>query len=113
MMLTSLSCGEKKTATAAYSMCQATPLPPEVVERGYLTHKQHRDPGRYDRSEASGDKAKETLKQACSQAYPESTVYVQDSVGSRNSAIHNAYHSSLRPSSVSEPRYPLLKVVPG
>jgi len=67
-------------------MCQATPLPPEVVERGYLTHKQHRDPGRYDRSEASGDKAKETLKQACSQAYPESTVYVQDSVGSRNSA---------------------------
>ena len=92
-------------------MCIRDSLSPEVVERGYLTHKQHRDPGRYDRSEASGDKAKETLKQACSQAYPESTVYVQDSVGSRNSAIHNAYHTSLRPSSLFEQRHPSLKVV--
>ncbi len=31
--------------------------------------------------------------------------------GSRNSAIHNAYHSSLRPSSLFEPRHPSLKVV--
>ena len=52
-----------------------------------------------------------TLKQACFQGYPESTVYVQVSIGSRNSAIHNAYHSSLRPSSLFEPRHRSLKVV--
>ena len=54
---------------------------------------------------------KETLKQACSQGYPESAVYVQIPIGSRNSAIHNAYHTSLRPSSLFEPRHPSLKVV--
>ena len=54
---------------------------------------------------------KETLKQACFQGYPESAVYVQVPVGSRNSAIHNAYHTSLRPSSLFEPRHPSLKVV--
>jgi hypothetical protein len=52
-----------------------------------------------------------TLKQACFQGYPESTVYVQVPVGSRNSAIHNAYRSSLRPSSLFEPRHRSLKVV--
>ena len=52
-----------------------------------------------------------TLKQACFQGYPESTVYVQIPVGSRNSASHNAYRTSLRPSSLFEPRHPLLKVV--
>jgi hypothetical protein len=31
-----------------------------------------------------------TLKQVCFQAYPESTKYVQVSIDSRNSAIHNA-----------------------
>ena len=51
------------------------------------------------------------LKQACSQGYPESAVYVQIPIGSRNSAIHNAYHTSLRPSSLFEPRHPSLKVV--
>ena len=54
---------------------------------------------------------KKTLKQACFQGYPESAVYVQIPVGSRNSASHNAYHTSLRPSSLFEPRHPSLKVV--
>ena len=53
----------------------------------------------------------ETLKQACFQGYPESARYVQISIGSRNSAIHNAYRTSLRPSSLFEPRHPSLKVV--
>ena len=48
---------------------------------------------------------------ACFQGYPESAVYVQIPIGSRNSAIHNAYHTSLRPSSLFEPRHPSLKVV--
>ena len=51
------------------------------------------------------------LKQACFQGYPESAVYVQVPIGSRNSAIHNAYHNSLRPSSLFEPRHRSLKVV--
>ena len=51
------------------------------------------------------------LKKACSQGYPESAVYVQFPIGSRNSAIHNVYHTSLRPSSLFEPRHPSLKVV--
>ena len=38
-------------------------------------------------------------------------MHVQKSIGSRNSAIHNDYHTSLRPSSMLEPRYPSLKVV--
>jgi hypothetical protein len=56
-------------------------------------------------------KPKLTLKQACFQGYPESAVYVQIPVGSRNSASRNAYHTSLRPSSLFEPRHPSLKVV--
>ena len=35
---------------------------------------------------------------------------VQKSDGSLKSAIHNAYRISLRPSSMREPRHPLLKV---
>ena len=53
----------------------------------------------------------QTLKKACLQGYPEGAVCVQDSVGSRNSAIHNAYRTSLRPSSLIEPRHPSLKVL--
>ena len=56
-------------------------------------------------------KVPQALKQAYSQGYPESAMHVQRSIGSRNSAIHNDYHTSLRPSSVLEPRYPSLKVV--
>ena len=53
----------------------------------------------------------ETLKKTCAQEYPERAMYVQGSIDSRNSAIHNAYHTSLRPSSSFEPRHPSLKVV--
>ena len=53
----------------------------------------------------------QALKQAYSQGYPESAMHVQVSIGSRNSAIHNDYHTSLRPSSLFEPRHPSLKVV--
>ena len=49
--------------------------------------------------------------QACCQVYPDSTTRVQSSIDSRNSAIHKGYHTSLRPSSLSEPRHPSLKVV--
>ena len=56
-------------------------------------------------------KPKLTLKQACFQGYPESAVYVQIPVGSRNSASRNAYRTSLRPSSLIEPRHPSPKVV--
>ena len=45
------------------------------------------------------------------QEYPASAVYVQIPIGSRNSAIHSAYYTSLRPSSLFEPRHPSLKVV--
>ena len=60
---------------------------------------------------AAAGETEVTLKQACFQGYPESAVYVQIPIGSRNSAIHNAYHTSLRPSSLFEPRHPSLKVV--
>ena len=41
---------------------------------------------------------------------PSSAECVQGSVGSRNSAIHNAYRTSLHPSSLLEPRYSSLKL---
>ena len=45
------------------------------------------------------------------QGEPCSAKCVQNSVGSRCSAFHNAYHTSLRPSSLLEPRHPSLKAV--
>ena len=53
----------------------------------------------------------QTLKQAYFQDYPRSTLHVQVSIDSRNFAIHSAYRSSLRPSSLLKPRHPLLNVV--
>ena len=44
------------------------------------------------------------------QGNPGSAICVQKSDGSLKSAIHNAYRISLRPSSMREPRHPLLKV---
>lgn len=44
------------------------------------------------------------------QGSPGSAICVQKSDGSLKSAIHNAYRISLRPSSMREPRHPLLKV---
>ena len=52
-----------------------------------------------------------TLKEACSQAYPESAICVQRFDDSLNSAIRITYRISLRSSSLREPRYPLLRVV--
>ena len=51
----------------------------------------------------------QTLKQTSFQDYPESTACVQDPIDSQNSAIRNAHRTSLRPSSVSEPRHPPLR----
>ena len=59
----------------------------------------------------TGQDTVETLKQAYFQGYPESAGCVQGSIDSRNSAIHNAYHTPLRPSSVFKPRHSSLKVV--
>ena len=41
---------------------------------------------------------------------PNSTRYVRVPAGSRNSAIHTAYHTLLRLSSLVEPGHPLLKL---
>ena len=40
-----------------------------------------------------------------------SATCVQHSIGSRNSAVRSAYRTSLRPSSLFEPRHPSLEVV--
>ena len=76
-----------------------------------MTHKHSHTAGSREASLSRGNEKEKTLKQACFQGYPESAVYVQIPIGSRNSAIHNAYHTSLRPSSLFEPRHPSLKVV--
>ena len=52
---------------------------------------------------------KVTPKQACFQNQPERATCVQNTFESRDAAIHNAYHTSLRPSSFFEPRHPSLK----
>lgn len=83
----------------------------------HLNTQRHRDrrPGPADTEIGERDVRPEgevgTLKQACFQGYPESAFYVQVPIDSRNSAIHNAYHSSLCPSSLFEPRHSSLKVV--
>ena len=50
-----------------------------------------------------------TLNQTHFQAYPEGANYVQTLVGSRNSAIHNAYHILLHSLSSIELRHSLQK----
>ena len=52
---------------------------------------------------------KTTLNQICSRAYPRSACCNQVSVDSRSSAIHDAHHTSLRSSSLFEPRHLSLK----
>ena len=86
-----------------------------IKGRDTLVHK-HAPPTQRAPKPAAGEpigcmRAVQTLKQACFQGYPESAVYVQIPVGSRNSASRSAYHTSLRPSSLFEPRHPSLKVV--
>ena len=51
------------------------------------------------------------LNQAYFEEKPQSAVCVQHSIDSRNSAIHSAYRTLLRPSSLPEPRDPSLKIV--
>ena len=58
-----------------------------------------------------GEREKPILREACSQAYPESAICVQRFDDSLNSAIRITYRISLRSSSLREPRYPLLRVV--
>jgi hypothetical protein len=53
----------------------------------------------------------QTLRQACSQAFPGSAMCVQRFDDSLSSAIRITYRISLRSSSLREPRYPLLKVM--
>ncbi len=55
---------------------------------------------------AAGARVAQTLKQSCFQGYPKSAAHVQVLVGSRNPATHSAHHTSLRPSSMFEPRHP-------
>ena len=52
-----------------------------------------------------------TLKQTCCRDFPYSAICVQRFDDSLNSAIHITYRSSLRSSSMHEPRDPPLKVV--
>ena len=52
-----------------------------------------------------------TLSLACNQAYPGSTMCVQNFDDSRGPAIRITYRISLRSSSLWEPWHPLLKVV--
>src|SRR5665648_368316 len=80
------------------------PLTPQKCSHGTQRH-------RHANSGHTCMRIPQALKQAYSQGYPESVMHVQVSIGSRNSAIHNDYHTSLRPSSMLEPRYPSLKVV--
>ena len=51
------------------------------------------------------------LKKTYYQSRTSSAVCVQHSIDSRNSAIHSAYRTLLRPSSLPEPRDPSLKIV--
>ena len=53
----------------------------------------------------------QTLKQANLQEWPEGTMHIQVSIDSRNSAIQHVYHTLLHPSSSSQPRHPMLKIV--
>ena len=55
---------------------------------------------------AAGARVAQTLKQACFQGYPKSAAHVRVLVGPRNPATHSAHHTSLRPSSMFEPRHP-------
>ena len=91
-------------AAALFTLLHVPLTPPESAAMA------HKDAGT-DTKDHTCMRVPQALKQAYSQGYPESAMHVQESIGSRNSAIHNDYHTSLRPSSVLEPRYPSLKVV--
>ena len=103
---------KKMQRTAHRASCRASPwysFMPQQLEERAEAQRRASDPS--TKGEAQAHDESEALKQACFQAYPESAVCVQSPVGSRNSAIYNVYHTSLRPSSLFEPRHPSLKVV--
>ena len=58
-----------------------------------------------------GEWCQQTLRQACSQAYPGSARCVQSFDDSLDSASRKTYRISLRSSSLGEPRHPSLKVL--
>ena len=58
-----------------------------------------------------GEWCQQTLRQACSQAYPGSARCVQSFDDSLDSASRKTYRISLRSSSLWEPRHPSLKVL--
>ena len=49
-------------------------------------------------SQTSTHRELEALKQTCSQEYPKNAMHVQEAIGSRSSAIHDDYRTSLRTS---------------
>ena len=49
-------------------------------------------------SQTSTHRELEALEQTCSQEYPKNAMHVQEAIGSRSSAIHNDYRTSLRTS---------------
>ena len=63
------------------------------------------------RKQAASERGSLTLRQACSLEKPGSAMCVQNFDDSRGLAIRITYRISLRPSSLWEPRHPLLKVV--
>ena len=78
-------------AAALFKLLNVPLTPPEGAAMA------HKDAGT-DTKDHTCMRVPQALKQAYSQGYPESAMHVQESIGSRNSAIHNDYHTSLRPS---------------
>ena len=64
-----------------------------------------------ERPAGRGEGCQQTLRQACSQAYPGSARCVQSFDDSLDSASRKTYRISLRSSSLWEPRHPSLKVL--
>ena len=64
-----------------------------------------------EEEEEEGEWCQQTLRQACSQAYPGSARCVQSFDDSLDSASRKTYRISLRSSSLWEPRHPSLKVL--
>ena len=64
-----------------------------------------------DNKRRGGEGCQQTLRQACSQAYPGSARCVQSFDDSLDSASRKTYRISLRSSSLWEPRHPSLKVL--
>ena len=96
---------------------------PEVIPRGgCISPREHQvsprhipvvlpTPTKAGDKRAASERGSLTLRQACSLEKPGSAMCVQNFDDSRGLAIRITYRISLRPSSLWEPRHPLLKVV--